>query len=788
MESKNRRYAIIGISSVLLVAMVLVVTLGFIGNNQKKFDKHITLSRKTLLDICHAVDFRDACISNLPFKILRNNHDPKELLHKGFEVAMTHLRTASQRTLSLGLIHREPRTQGALTSCRELTEMAISDLQRSVDKFINHEIGSLARILNDLLIWVSGAMTYQETCLDGFVNTNTLVGQHMRLALRTGMELTTNVLGMMTQVATKFEASIQVTTTLHNRRLKSTARFPEWVESDKRRLLEDNQGNVKADLVVAQDGSGKYRTINDALWDIPKHSDNTFVLYVKEGVYKEKVQFNSSMRHVMLIGDGPRKTRITGSLNFVDGTPTYQSATVAIAGDYFIAKDIGFENTAGPEKHQAVALRVAADKSVFYNCQMDGYQDTLYTHTYRQFYRDCVVSGTVDFVFGDAAAIFQNCTFLVRKPMDNQQCIVTAQGRKNERQPTGIVFQNCTITDEASLHPVKNNFAVYLGRPWKEYSRTVIMESYLDDLIRPEGFLPWMGTIGLNTLFYTEFNNRGPGSSKDKRVNWPGIKELSPDRIQYFTANKFIQADGWVPSSKVPYSSGLMFQSPQQGALGPVPDQDFADSAYKNIRDSYSSHANFTPTPSPTPSANTSPPAPVSDNQGSSTSPADNSASRTTQTAPSNEIGQNSASPASTTVPSAETGSNPASPDAPTVPSTQTGSNFGSRDAPPDSSSTVTGSNFASRDAPRDSSSEVGSNFASRDAPRDSSSEVGSNFASHDAPRDSSSEVGSNFASRDAPRDSSSGVGSNFASRDPPSNPSPKLNPDFPFSTIIKFP
>ena len=122
--------------------------------------------------------------------------------------------------------------------------------------------------------------------------------------------------------------------------------------------------------------------------------------------------------------------------NFIDGVGTYRTATVAVLGDFFVGIGIGFENSAGAHKHQAVALRVQADRSIFYKCRMDGYQDTLYAHTMRQFYRDCVITGTIDFVFGDSVAVLQNCTFVVRKPLENQQCIVTAQGRKEKTQPS----------------------------------------------------------------------------------------------------------------------------------------------------------------------------------------------------------------------------------------------------------------------------------------------------------------------------------------------------------------
>lgn len=219
--------------------------------------------------------------------------------------------------------------------------------------------------------------------------------------------------------------------------------------------------------------------------------------------------------------------------------------------------EMGFENTAGAEKHQAVALRVQSDRSVFYNCHMDGYQDTLYVHAKRQFYRNCTISGTIDFVFGDAASVFQNCHLVVRKPLDNQKTIVTAQGRKDRHEPTGIVLHNCTISADPAYAPFTNKLKAYLGRPWKEQSRTLIMQSYIDELISPDGWLPWEGDFGLRTCFYGEYDNRGPGSATEHRVTWKGIKHIDYNRAMRYTVERFIQGSDWLPSTGVPYAAGL---------------------------------------------------------------------------------------------------------------------------------------------------------------------------------------------------------------------------------------
>ncbi|XP_047324469.1 putative pectinesterase/pectinesterase inhibitor 28 [Impatiens glandulifera] len=472
------------------------------------------------------------------------------------------------------------------------------------------ELVQVDDILDNLKTWLSAAMTYQETCLDGFENTTGDAGEKMQKILKLGMQLTNNGLAMVTEIS-KALSSAGMEGGMSRRRLLSSSNeggeYPSWIGPQAKRLLSERRRAIKIDLVVAKDGSGKFTSINKALLSIPRNSEKVFVLYVKEGVYEEKVQVDRNLTSLMMLGDGPEKTRITGSLNFIDGVGTFHTATVAVLGDRFIGSGIGFENSAGAEKHQAVALRVGADLSIFYNCHMDGYQDTLYTHTYRQFYRNCQISGTIDFIFGDSSAVFQNCTMLVRKPMENQANIVTAQGRKIDRQPTGIVLQNCSIVADPALYPLRKTLKSYLARPWKEFSRTIIMESYIDDLIDPEGFLPWNGTFALDTLYYAEYNNYGPGSSKANRLKWAGIKEINRTEVKQFTANKFLGGEIWVRPRRIPMYPG-------SNKTNYIPfDSWFTRAAPKDNEtdsDDSSSPTSKSPTASPSPKEKTSTPSP----------------------------------------------------------------------------------------------------------------------------------------------------------------------------------
>ncbi|KAF8038849.1 hypothetical protein BT93_B1411 [Corymbia citriodora subsp. variegata] len=570
-EGKKKKVAIVAVSSLILVVAAVAVIAGVTrssggSDGAGSGTKEVSASTKAIQAMCQPTDYKESCVKSLE-TAGPNVTDPKELIKAGFNVAMKKISEAAEKSVALKQLASDPRTSQALENCKELMEYAIDDLQSSFDKLGNLDMSKVDDFLADLKTWLSASITYQETCLDGFENTTGDASEKMRKALNATGELTSNGLAMVTGISSVLTNLNLDFLNKGNRRLLQDSEvqvlghgeFPLWMDPVRRRLLQAKVGiDLKPDLTVAKDGTGKYKTITDALKAIPLSSNETTVLYVKQGVYREQIIFTKKMWRVALIGDGPTKTRIIYNSNYVDGVSTFQTATVAVLGEQFFAKDIGFENDAGAIKHQAVALRVQSDFSVFYNCHMDGYQDTLYTHAHRQFYRDCTISGTIDFIFGDASAIFQNCQMLVRRPLENQQCIVTAQGRKDRRQPSAIVLQNCTITADKSYLPVKAEVRSFLGRPWKQYSRTIIMQSFIDDIIQPEGWLPWMGDFGLKTCFYSEFGNRGPGAITTGRVKWKGIKTITAAHATDFSVGTFLRGSAWIPKFGIPFTAGMV--------------------------------------------------------------------------------------------------------------------------------------------------------------------------------------------------------------------------------------
>ncbi|KAL5728189.1 pectinesterase [Ranunculus cassubicifolius] len=395
--------------------------------------------------------------------------------------------------------------------------------------------------VNDKLAWLSGVLNNHKTCLDGLLEKNHSLPQE-------GKSLTILLYKALALYGRSGNNNTKISSPTSSSDDENAGILVSW-----------DAETTRADYVVAQDGSGNFKTITEAVRAMDQRRQaQRVVIYVKSGVYVENVEIKRGMRNVMLVGDGIDKTIVTGTRNVVDGGTTYNSATFIVSGDGFWARDITFENTAGPQKHQAVAITVASDLSVFYRCSFKGYQDTLFLHSLRQFYRDCHIYGTVDIIFGDAAAVLQNCDIFVRRPMRHQANMITAQGRENPYSKTGISIHMSRVAPTSEFQAVKDVFNTFLGRPWKKYSRTVFLKTDLDGLIHPKGWTEWRGDFALSTLYYGEYMNLGRGASTRERVDWPGFHVINdPREAGGFTVSGFLQGESWIPASGVPFFPGL---------------------------------------------------------------------------------------------------------------------------------------------------------------------------------------------------------------------------------------
>ncbi|KAK9275236.1 hypothetical protein L1049_022498 [Liquidambar formosana] len=447
------------------------------------------------------------------------------------------------------------RLSTAISDCLDLLDSSADQLSWSLSatQSPNDKDNSTGNLSSDMRTWLSAALANQDTCIDGFDGTNGIVKGLVAGSLTQVTSLVHDLLGMVhaNSKAGGRPAGL-------GRKLKTTDhQFPSWINFKDRKLLQTT--GILADVTVALDGSGNYTRVMDAVLAAPDYSTRRYVIYVRRGVYTENVEIKKKKWNLVMIGDGMDATIISGNRSFIDGWTTFRSATFAVSGRGFIARDMTLENTAGPEKHQAVALRSDSDLAVFFRCNIKGYQDTLYTHTMRQFYRECRISGTVDFIFGDATVIFQNCQILAKKGLPNQKNTITAQGRKDPAQPTGFSIQFCNISADSDLLASVNSTLTYLGRPWKLYSRTIIMQSYMSSVIRPEGWLEWNANFALDTLFYGEYMNYGPGAGLGSRVKWPGFHAINEStQANNFTVAQFIEGNLWLPPTGVKYTAGLV--------------------------------------------------------------------------------------------------------------------------------------------------------------------------------------------------------------------------------------
>ena len=331
---------------------------------------------------------------------------------------------------------------------------------------------------------------------------------------------------------------------------------------------------LSAQTTVAADGTGNFKTIQEAINAVPQATrfENPAIIHVKPGVYRELVYVQHEKRFVHLVGEDPEKTVITYNLNAnlagVDGKPigTFRTPSTFIDADDFTVENLTFENSAGPVG-QALAIRVEGDRVVFRNCRFLGWQDTILLNRGRQYFENCYIAGHVDFIFGAATAWFENCHIHIMR-----DGYITAASTPPQ-QPFGFVFSHCKITSESSA------FRTYLGRPWRPYASTIFLNTEMSEVVRPEGWNNWNQPEREKTSRYAEFGSSGPGTKPNERVKW--ARQLSETEAKPITIDRVLAGpDHWdaktgtvsftnaLPSAQAPI---VLWPEGAPGALGKDP-------------------------------------------------------------------------------------------------------------------------------------------------------------------------------------------------------------------------
>jgi pectinesterase len=309
------------------------------------------------------------------------------------------------------------------------------------------------------------------------------------------------------------------------------------------------------DAVVAQDGTGTHRTVQQAINASPKSANagRPWTIFVKAGVYKELIYIQREKRYLRLLGAGAEITLLTYDLHESvpgrDGQPigVFRTPTIQIDADDFAASDLTFENTAGPAD-RAVAIRVDGDRVVFRRCRLLGWEDATLLNRGRQYFDRCILAGGYDFILGGSTAFFDRCRIICRG-----NGFITAASTPAD-QTFGYVFAGCTIDAESKA--VKT----YLGRLWGPYANVTFLRTWMSETVLPEG---WHEVVGPNSLRsenqsdrrrtarFSEYGSRGPGANPSGRVSWSRqLEEAEADQI---TIPRVLGgSDGWQPTSILP--------------------------------------------------------------------------------------------------------------------------------------------------------------------------------------------------------------------------------------------
>lgn len=296
----------------------------------------------------------------------------------------------------------------------------------------------------------------------------------------------------------------------------------------------------KYDYVVALDGSGDFTSIQKALDACKIFPDQRITIHVKNGIYNEKVAVLSGNTQISIIGESIDKTIISFG-DYFDKinrgrNSTFYTSTLKVEASDFVLENITVENSAGPVG-QALALHVEGDRCVFRNCRFLGNQDTVYAagKFSRQYFYNCYIEGTTDFIFGEATAVFEQCS-LHAKANSFLTAASTAEGK-----PFGFVFLNCKITAASGVDNV------FLGRPWRSFAKVAFLNCEMGSFIVSEGWDNWSNTENEKTAQFAEYNNAGVGANTGNRVGWS--MKLSDQEASKFNKENIFAPLGWEISS-----------------------------------------------------------------------------------------------------------------------------------------------------------------------------------------------------------------------------------------------
>ncbi len=300
--------------------------------------------------------------------------------------------------------------------------------------------------------------------------------------------------------------------------------------------LVDAQPNVP-DLVVAADGSGNFTSLQEAVMTIRDYKPTRTTIYVKNGIYREKVVIPANKCDITIIGQSADSTILTWNDHAkINNMGTFKTYTLQILGSGIRLENLTIENNA-EQLGQAVSLHVEGDRCELVGCRLLGNQDTLFTGngSSRQYYRNCYIEGTTDFIFGPATAWFEQCNIHSKR-----NSYITAASTPQEN-PYGYVFNRCRLTADAGVDKV------YLGRPWRAYAYTLFMNCEMDGHIVPEGWDNWRNAENEKSVRYAEYRNVGLGANTAKRVAWS--RQLGAKEVRAITLEKVMHRDSvWQPS------------------------------------------------------------------------------------------------------------------------------------------------------------------------------------------------------------------------------------------------